>query len=150
MFLLCNSLCNVVASVSTRIHRVMLLQLLLMSRTLWYASSHSGTNVLFDKWYYQQPSWTTMLQFHVRCNSIEETCRCFYYKLSHHELFTYAGVFFRKFLHYFKLGRAVSLIIFTSGLTKDWYHALKNLQMTFPVFFPNSIYHIFQYVYQLQ
>ena len=59
--------------------------------------------VSFDQWYYLQPLWTTLLQFYVRCNSIGETCRFFHYKLLFRELFTYAGVFFGKSLHHFKI-----------------------------------------------
>ena len=107
-------------------------------------------SVSFGIWYHLLPSWTALLQSHVRCNSTEEICRCFYYKLSFHELCVYAGMFFGNFFHHFKIKWAVSLIIYTSGLTKNWYHALNSLQMTFPVFLPISKYQIFHYVYQLQ
>ena len=68
-----------------------------------------------------------LLQFYIRCNSTEKTCRCFYYKLSFHELFKYAEMFLGKLSRHFKIKRAVPLIIYASGLTKNWYHVLYSL-----------------------
>lgn len=79
-----------------------------------------------------------LLQFHVRCSSIEETWRCFYKKPSFHKLVLYAAMFSGKFFHNLKIKRAVLLIIYTSGFTKNWYHVLNRLQVTFSVSFSVS------------
>ena len=125
-----------------------------MSRTSRYASSHSVRKALFrltnDTTCILLGPLNAGLQFHVRCNRIEETCRWFYCKLSFHELFIYARMFFEKLSHHFKIKRAVSFRIYTSGLTKNWNRVLYSLQMTFPVSFTISRYQNFQYVYQLQ
>ena len=108
MFLLHNSLFNVVASVSSRSDFVMILYLLLISRTHgMLVPIHSQKRCfLFDQLNHLQPSWTALLHFHVRCSSIGETCRCFYNKLLFHEHFIYAGVYFWNFLHHFKIKKA--------------------------------------------
>ena len=116
--MLCNSLFNIVLSASDRIYLVMLLHLLLVSRTSWYASSHSVT-ILFCFVWPVVPSWTTLLQSHVRYNSTGEAWVCFYYKRSFHALCVYTGVFFGNFLHHLKIKRMVSLMIYTSRLTKN-------------------------------
>ena len=97
MFFFHNSLLNIVVSASARTDLVMLLQLLLTLKTcgMLVAIQSQKRSVSFDQWYHLQPSWTDLLQFHVRCNSIGETCRFFW--LSFHEHFIYVGVFFGDF-----------------------------------------------------
>ena len=94
MFLFHTSLFNVVASPSARTDLVMILQLLLVSGTcgMLVPIQSKKRSVFFDQWYHLKSSWTALHQFHVRCNSIGETCRCFYNKVLFHDHFICWGV----------------------------------------------------------